>query len=88
MTSKTRRTINKWVKTNVREPVYIAEGQVFVFPASRMGDAEHYLVTWMHRQTPKRVFEEFACSCRGFFYSQDDECKHIKELKRQIAERG
>lgn len=85
MKSKTRRTIEKWVKTNVKEPVYIAEGLVFLYPASSVG-VDHYLVTWMQRQTPKRVFEEFACSCRGFYNSESDDCKHIKDLKRQIGE--
>lgn len=82
MKSKARRHIDKWVKTHVKTPVYLAEGRVFLWPS----DTEaHHLVTWMERQTPKNVFEEFACSCKGFFYNEGDECKHIKELKIQLG---
>lgn len=88
MKSKARREIEKWVKTEVRNPVYIGEGQVFLWPSGspKLRDAPtHYLVVWIHRQTPKRVFEEFACACRGFFLSERDNCRHIRELKEQIA---
>lgn len=82
MKSKARRAINKWVKTYVKEPVYLAEGQVFLWPSSTDGA---HLVAWYTRTTPKgNSYEEFACSCLGFFYNQKDECKHIKELKIQI----
>lgn len=91
MKSKARREIDKWVKNaEKRAPVYLAEGRVFLFPSeSQVQGQQHHLVTWMYRQTPKRVFEEFACSCLGFFYSDKDECYHIKQLKEEIeAERG
>ena len=82
--SKARRTIKRWVKTNVKEPVYLAEGQVFLFPSDSRGSNEHHLVVWMQRQTPKRVFIEFACSCRGFYFSENDTCRHIKQLQEEI----
>lgn len=91
MKSKARREIEKWVKTNVRNPVYIGEGQVFLWPSGfqrHENYPQHYLVVWMQRQTPKAIYNEFACACRGYFLSQEDECRHIRELKTQIHERG
>jgi hypothetical protein len=88
MKSKARREIDKWVKNNVKNPVYLAEGQVFLWPSSLPNGPTHYLVTWMYRQTPKRVFEEFACSCKGFYFSERDQCRHIRELREQISRKG
>ncbi|SRR6266576_2198298 len=93
MKSKARRTIEKWVKDNAGKPLYIAEGSVFMYPSGSLryqdenGNAPfHYLVVWLRRETPKRTYDEFACSCPGFWYSENDECRHIKDLKQQIAE--
>lgn len=83
MKSKGRRQVERWIAKGVRDPVYLAEGRVFLVPGLTH---THHLVTWMHRQTPKRVFEEWACSCPGWFYSLDDTCVHIKEIQRQVKE--
>jgi hypothetical protein len=93
MKSKARRTIEKWVKNNAGDPIYIAEGSVFMYPSSslRYQDTNgmapyHYIVVWLRRETAKKVYDEFACSCLGFWYSETDECKHVTDLKRQIEE--
>jgi hypothetical protein len=84
MKSKARRQIEKWVKTGLREPVYIAQGLVFMMP-SRSRD--HNLVTWLQRPLPSgRISEEWACSCEAWFYNEHDDCPHIREIKRQIEE--
>jgi len=84
MKSKARRAIDKWVKdAEKRAPVYIGEGRVFLFPSG--GDWPNaHVVTWVFRQTPKRVFEEFVCDCLGFFNNGNDSCIHIKQLKEEI----
>lgn len=87
MDSKSRRIIKKWIKQEKkdRKPVYIAEGFVFMYPAKGTQDVDHYPVIWLTRKTPKgNVINEFMCGCRGWWYSEDDECTHVKDLKKQI----
>lgn len=81
MTSKTRRIIEKWVKGALRNPTYLASGEVFIAP-SKSGNANHYLVARLVRYTPKRSYVEWVCSCKGFWYSETDECVHVKGLRQ------
>jgi hypothetical protein len=87
MKSKARREIDKWVKNAEKKaPVFLATGQVFLYPPISPSDTQQaYTVTWLRRQTPKRVFEEFTCSCTPWYYSPTDECRHVRDLKEQIA---
>lgn len=91
MKSRARRTIEKWEAKQERGPRYLSEGSVFLWPSSGTDvfGPQHYLVAWMRRETKKgKMIEEFACACRGFYFNGKDECRHILELKRQIAKGG
>jgi predicted nucleic acid-binding Zn finger protein len=87
MKSKARRIVEKWV-TQPRQdrlPHYIGEGFVFIYP-SRGSSNEHYPVIWVTRKTKKKVFHEFFCGCKGWWFSEEDECYHVKDLKQKIQE--
>lgn len=88
MDSKARRLIKKWIKQDRkdRRPTFIAEGYVFMYPSRGTSDVDHYPVIWLVRKTPKNVINEFLCGCRGWWYSEKDECVHVKDLKKQIEE--
>ena len=87
MKSKSRRTIEKWLKEDKgkREPRYIAEGFVFLYPAKGTEGVDHYPVIWLTRKMPKGgIVHEFLCGCRGWWYNEKDECKHVRDLRHQI----
>ena len=86
MKSKARRTIEKWTTPNHegkfsrREPTYLAPGQVMLVP-SHGGDSTHHIVARLERSTPKKFLIEWVCSCKGFWYSEVDECRHVRLVK-------
>lgn len=83
MKSKARRAIERSISQNLSGPkMYVADGKVFLYPSA--SGATHHVVAWMRRYTAKRSYEEFVCSCKGFWYSHDDDCWHIRDLKEQI----
>ncbi len=90
MKSRVRRTIEKWEDKQVRTPRYLGEGSVFLWPSSGTDTfgPQHYLVVWVRRELKKKIVDEFACACRGFYFNGKDECRHILELKRQIEQGG
>lgn len=89
MKSKARRTIEGWVKLGRDktkwQPTYLADGQVFIVPARASVDVEHYVVAYLQRRTPKRIYNEWVCSCKGFWYSSVDDCRHIRNIKQQMT---
>jgi len=87
MKSKARRIAEKWVKQDKvkREPRFVSEGFVFMYPAKGTDGVDHYPVIWLTRRLPSgRVVHEFMCGCRGWWYSEKDECTHVKHLRKQI----
>lgn len=88
MKSKARRVVDKWIKQAQKDrlPTYIAEGFVFLYPARSVG-GDHYPVVWLTRSLPSgKVVNEFLCGCKGWWYSEQDECYHVKDLKAKIKE--
>lgn len=86
MKSKARKHIEHWHQQKLpeREPVYIGQGFVFLWPSSgyTRDNSQHHVVAWM----VKEGGEEFVCACRGFYYDGNDECPHIEDLRKQIHE--
>jgi len=82
MKSKARRVIEKWVpqKYADREPTYLGEGYIFVFPG---GEQPMYTVCRYERTFRNKYYIEWVCSCKGFFYSETDECRHVARLKEE-----
>ena len=84
MKSKVRRHIDRWVKQALkdRQPIYITEAQVFMWPSSSDLDTMHVVVAW----TEKEGIERFMCSCKGFYMNEEDACRHTRELQKQLEE--
>lgn len=83
MKSKARRVIGHWFEGRSRDPFYVAEGQVFMFP-SDSGDSSHHIVARVQRDTPKNTYVEWVCSCKGWFHNDFDDCRHVRALKAQF----
>jgi hypothetical protein len=89
MSKKMQRTIKKWRKTGVREPIYLGDAAVFMWPGTDLTHAvnNHYLVTWRRTWVKGKAIDEFECSCPGIWYSGDrDTCPHVRDLAQQIQE--
>ena len=85
MRSKARRVIDRSVAMgHSATKVYLADGQVFMYPSDSGGT--HHIVARLERHTAKRVYEEWVCSCRGFWFSQEDRCWHITDLQDQYVQ--
>lgn len=85
MKSKARKVIERWVKTGVRDATFIGMGQVFLWPASPGSPDPVHVVVWIEKPYRGKINDEFACDCKGFFYSDQDSCHHIRALRAQIA---
>lgn len=87
MKSKARRAIERWHvpgKHGImpkREPFYVGEGYVFIYP-SKSGEVDHHVVTRTVRHTPKHAYIEWTCSCRGWFNTGSDSCWHVRDLRQ------
>lgn len=84
MKSKARRAIERSVERKQTAPkMYLSWGAVFMYPSESGTHSTHHVVCRLERHTAKNTYIEWVCSCRGFWFNEDDTCQHVRDLRDQ-----
>ena len=84
MKSKARNLIEKWANLAYKnkKSTYLGEYQVFIVPSSS-NESTHHLVAWRRMKNNQ---DQFVCSCKGWYFSDIDRCRHVTFIMQQITD--
>jgi hypothetical protein len=79
--SRIRKILESWIETGEIAPIFLDAGVVFMYPSNTDLGSYYLVAKLMDRKSSN---EYWACSCKGFRFSETDSCRHVKQVDEQM----